>query len=58
MTPERWHEVNELYYAALERGREALEGADPGLRREVESRLAREGVALPSLGLQAGKLGR
>jgi serine/threonine-protein kinase len=49
---ERWREVEALYHAALERGREALEGADADLRREVESLLAQEGATLPSLGLR------
>jgi serine/threonine protein kinase/Tol biopolymer transport system component len=52
MSPERWREVEALYHAALERGREALETVDPELRREVESLLAQEGATLPSLGLQ------
>ena len=39
MTPERWRQVEELYHAVQE-DREALEKADPELRREVELLLA------------------
>jgi serine/threonine protein kinase len=42
MTPERWHQIEELYHAAQERGRGVLADADPELRREVESLLAQE----------------
>ena len=52
MTPERRREVEALYHSALERGRGALEGADPDLRREVESLLAQEGATLSSPGPQ------
>jgi len=38
-TPERWQQIEALYHAALERGREVLDDADPDLRREVESLL-------------------
>jgi len=51
MTPERWHNIEELYNAALARnGNErvrVLQQADPDLRREVESLLAQEG-SLPT----------
>lgn len=44
MTPQRWREIEELYHAALDREPAAraalLAGADPELRREVESLLA------------------
>src|SRR5262245_54067907 len=57
MSPERWHQIERLYHAALERdsGRRAefLTEAcrdDEELRREVESLLAQEGVSLPGLG--------
>jgi hypothetical protein len=39
-TPERWQQIEALYHAAMERGRGVLDGADPELRREVESLLA------------------
>jgi eukaryotic-like serine/threonine-protein kinase len=46
MTPQRWREIEALYHAALdlEQGARAalLEGADPELRREVESLLAQD----------------
>ena len=46
MPPERWREIEALYHAALEREPAAratlLEGADPELRREVESLLAQD----------------
>ncbi len=52
MTPERWHEVERLYHAALERGQEEraafLSSAcagDEELRREVESLLEHEAEA-------------
>jgi eukaryotic-like serine/threonine-protein kinase len=38
-TPERWQRIEALYHAALENGRDALAGADPELRHEVESLL-------------------
>jgi hypothetical protein len=40
MDPERWQRIELLYHAARERGPEALSGADPALRREVELLLA------------------
>jgi hypothetical protein len=33
MTPERWRQIDELYHAACERGRDALAGADEAVRR-------------------------
>jgi eukaryotic-like serine/threonine-protein kinase len=45
MPPERRQQIDELYHAARERGREVLAGADPELKREVEALLAQE---LPS----------
>jgi serine/threonine protein kinase len=51
MTPSRWKQIEELYYAALEHksGERAalLARADPELRREVESLLAQESGAAP-----------
>jgi serine/threonine protein kinase/TolB-like protein/Flp pilus assembly protein TadD len=46
MTPERFKQIEELYHAALERGREVLANVDPELRREVESLLAPGGTVL------------
>ena len=44
MSPERWRQVEDLYHAALDQtGDERLRllaGADPEMRREVESLLA------------------
>src|SRR5262249_40816399 len=52
MTPERWRQVEELYHAALERGRDEREAllavTDPDLRQEVESLLAQD-RSLPRL---------
>jgi eukaryotic-like serine/threonine-protein kinase len=48
VNPERFRQVEDLYHAARE-DRAALDQADPELRREVESLLARDGVSLPSL---------
>lgn len=42
MPPERWQQIDELYHAARERGREVLEGVDPELKRHVEALLAQE----------------
>lgn len=42
MTSERWQQIEELYHAARARGGEALAGADPELRREVERLLAQD----------------
>ena len=42
-TPDRWQQIEALYHDALERGRGVLDGADPELRREVES-LAERGA--------------
>jgi eukaryotic-like serine/threonine-protein kinase len=48
MPPDRWQQIDELYHAALEHGREALAGADPELKRQVERLLeqdtARDGL--------------
>ena len=60
MTPERWREIERLYYAALER--DAAEraaflndacGGDEELRREVESLLAYHGTANDFMALPA-----
>ena len=52
MTPERWRQVEELYHAVVERTPaerdRLLEGAQEGVRREVESLLAQQG-SLPGL---------
>lgn len=54
MSPERWHEIEDLYHAAtdLKPGARAslLEATDPELRREVESLLAHLGP-LPDIGV-------
>jgi len=42
LTPERWQKIETLYHAARERGPDALAGADPDLRREVEVLLAQD----------------
>ena len=42
MAPERWRQIEELYHSARERGSEALAGADPELRAEVERLLAQD----------------
>jgi serine/threonine protein kinase len=47
MTPERYQQVTALFHAARE-NRAALDGADPELRREVESLLEHDGASLPS----------
>ena len=48
---QRWREIEELYHAAVERERGGqaalLEGADPDVRREVESLLAQDIRDLP-----------
>ena len=68
MTPERWREIERLYYAALER--DAAEratflneacGGDEGLHREVESLLAYHGttnglMALPAVTADLARL--
>lgn len=38
----RWRQIEELYHSACERGRAALDGADPEIRTEVERLLAQE----------------
>jgi eukaryotic-like serine/threonine-protein kinase len=40
LTSERWRQIEELYHSAREKGGEALVGADPEIRREVERLLA------------------
>ena len=51
MDPSRWHQIEELYHAALEcepsQRAALLARADPRLRREVESLLAQESGATP-----------
>ena len=42
MPPERWQQIDELYHAAREHGREVLAGADPELRSQVEALLAQD----------------
>jgi serine/threonine protein kinase len=42
VTGERWKQIEELYHAARERGRGALEGTDPDLRQEVERLLSED----------------
>ncbi len=58
-TPDRWQRIEDLYHAALERGRGALDDADPELRREVESLLAQDatGQGLPDEPGIASRLG-
>ena len=56
MTPDRLRQIEELYHSARESsasGRAALLAlADPELRREVESLLARQDQSLPPLDVQ------
>jgi len=58
VNPERWQQVEALYRAAQECGREAratlMAKADPELRREVEALLAQEETA--AMTAQAGAL--
>jgi eukaryotic-like serine/threonine-protein kinase len=42
LTPERWRQIEELYHSAREKGGEALAGADPEIRGEVERLLAQD----------------
>jgi len=42
LTSERWQQIEELYHSARERGEEALAGADPEVRGEVERLLAQD----------------
>jgi len=42
MTPERWRQIEELYHAARERGRDVLVSADAEVRSEVERLLQQE----------------
>jgi serine/threonine-protein kinase len=46
MLADRWREIEELYHAARERGRQVLTDADPELRQEVEELLAQESGGL------------
>jgi tetratricopeptide (TPR) repeat protein/predicted Ser/Thr protein kinase len=55
-TPDRWQQIEALYHAALERGRGVLDGADPELRREVESLLAEAPTGLGLLDQPAAAL--
>src|SRR5579872_6125522 len=55
MTPEQWRRIEELYHLALERGPGALTGADPEVRREVETLLAQDAGG-KILDLTAGEL--
>ena len=48
MTPERQRQIEELCQAVWERGWTALEGVDPELRSEVESRLSQYAIGQPS----------
>lgn len=58
MTPERWRQIEALYEAAAEetpiRREVLLAGADPELRREVESLLARQSAPSPLDGAAVG----
>ncbi len=42
MTSQRWRQIEELYHSARENGGEALAGADPEIRKEVERLLAHD----------------
>lgn len=42
MTSERWRQIEELYHSAHDKGREALAGAEPEIRKEVERLLAHD----------------
>jgi eukaryotic-like serine/threonine-protein kinase len=57
MLPQRWREIEDLYHAALDHEpaarRALLEGADPELRREVESLLAQSSSKTGVLGRPA-----
>jgi Tol biopolymer transport system component/predicted Ser/Thr protein kinase len=55
-TPDRWQQIEALYHDALERGRGVLDGADPELRREVESLLAEAPTGLGLLDQPAAAL--
>ncbi len=59
MPPGRQQQIDELYRAARERGREVLAGADPELKREVEALLAQDAARdgppdLPTVELSGG----
>lgn len=45
MTSQRWRQIEELYHSARENGGEALAGADPEIRREVERLLAQDSAS-------------
>jgi serine/threonine-protein kinase len=57
MTPDRLRQIEELYHSvregSAERREELLRQAEPEIRREVESLLARQEVDLPTLDLHA-----
>jgi hypothetical protein len=38
MTPERWRQIDELYHAARERGRDVLADADPDIPTPIAAR--------------------
>jgi len=40
MTPERWHQIEDLYHLACDQGAGVLANADPELRRKVQELLA------------------
>jgi eukaryotic-like serine/threonine-protein kinase len=42
LSPQRWRQIEELYHSARESGEEALAGADPEIRGEVEKLLAQD----------------
>ena len=56
MTPERWSEVEKLFNAVQERGRDALSGVDPELRHHVEELLAQDETGA-FLGIDDGRTG-
>lgn len=45
MTSQRWRQIEELYHSARENGGEALAGADPEVRKEVERLLAQDSAS-------------
>jgi hypothetical protein len=42
LTSDRWQQIEALYHSAREKGGEALAGADPDIRKEVERLLAQD----------------
>src|SRR5271165_5523041 len=56
MTPERWRKIEELYHAALARGRGVLASVDPELKSEVERLLAAAPTGQGLLDLPAAEL--